>query len=172
MRRLAEHLNALDEAAASDALERCCGSRQWVEAMLAGRPFAGDEAVLELACEAWWRLDEADWLEAFSCHPRIGDRRPPEHAAKTAAWSKQEQASAAGADAGVQHALAEGNRLYEERFGHVFLICATGRSAEEMLAELETRLENDPADELRIAAEEQVKITRLRLFKLIEEENR
>jgi OHCU decarboxylase len=112
----------------------------------------------------WAGLTPQDWLEAFTAHPRIGERRPTGDPRR---WSAGEQAGAAGADAVVLDALAEGNRAYEQRFGRVFLICATGRSAAEMLADLRQRLGHDPETELRVAAEEQRKITRLRLDKLV-----
>jgi 2-oxo-4-hydroxy-4-carboxy-5-ureidoimidazoline decarboxylase len=127
--------------------------------MAAARPFADDAAVAAAAERAWWALEPADWREAFAAHPRIGERAAAE-------WSRREQAGMDGAAAGTRRALADGNRAYEARFGHVFLICATGRAAGEMLAELERRMANDPAAELREAAGEQAKITRLRLDKL------
>lgn len=155
----AEHLNGLPARAARAALGRCCGARRWVEAMLALRPFASDAALFAAAERAWWALAREDWLEAFRGHPRIG-----QHAAD--AWARSEQAGVSGAGEDTRAALAQGNRAYEERFGHVFLICATGKSATEMLGALRGRLGNDPATELRIAATEEAKITRLRLAKL------
>jgi 2-oxo-4-hydroxy-4-carboxy-5-ureidoimidazoline decarboxylase len=127
--------------------------------MLAMRPFASDAALFADAERAWWALGREDWLEAFGGHPRIG-----QHAAD--AWARSEQAGVSGAGEDTRAALAHGNRAYEERFGHVFLICATGKSATELLGALRGRLGNDPATELRIAAAEQAKITRLRLDKL------
>jgi 2-oxo-4-hydroxy-4-carboxy-5-ureidoimidazoline decarboxylase len=124
--------------------------------MLAARPFADDAALFAAAESAWWALDPADWDEAFASHPRIGDRA-------ATGLARTEQAGVAGADAATLEALAVGNRAYEARFGRVFLICATGRSAAEMLAELRRRLAHDAAAELRVAAAEQAKITRLRL---------
>ncbi len=156
----AEYLNALAEDAARATLARCCGAARWVAAMLAARPFDGDSALLETAERAWWCLGREDWLEAFTQHPRIGERTAEP-------WSRREQAGVATATAATRTALADGNRAYEERFGHVFLICATGRTADEMLGELRGRLANDPATELQIAAGEQAKITRLRLGGLV-----
>jgi 2-oxo-4-hydroxy-4-carboxy-5-ureidoimidazoline decarboxylase len=158
----AGRLNALPTPAARDALDRCCGARRWVEAMLAARPFASDQALYETAERAWWTLRPADWLEAFGRHPRIGARGE----ASTDAVARREQAGMDGADAATRRAVDEGNRAYEQRFGHVFLICATGRSAEEMRRELERRLTNDAAAELGVTAAEQAKITRLRLERL------
>jgi len=158
--RIARHLNALVEADARAALLRCCGSRRWVEQMLAGRPLADDAALFAAAERAWWALGPNDCLEAFAAHPRIGERAGD-------AWSRAEQGALAAADVDMRRAFTDGNRAYEERFGHGFLVCATGRSADDLAAELQRRLGNDPASELRIAAGEQAKITRLRLEKLV-----
>jgi OHCU decarboxylase len=164
--RLAGYLNALSDERARAALQRCCGARQWVDGMLAARPFASDAELRAAAERVWWRLGRADWLEAFAAHPRIGARGKGEGEAMTD-WARHEQAGADGAVEATLAALAQGNRAYEQRFGHVFLICATGRTADEMLGALRGRLTNDPATELRVAAEEQAKITRLRLDKLV-----
>ena len=162
--RLAGFLNALSDERAQAALQRCCGARHWVEAMLAARPFASDAELLATADRVWWGLGSTDWLEAFAAHPRIGARGSGR--AQTD-WTRREQAGADGAAAATLAALAQGNLTYEERFGHVFLISATGKTADEMLGALRARLANDPATELRVAAEEQAKITRLRLDKLV-----
>lgn len=135
--------------------------------MLRARPFATDEALYAAADRIWNDLTERDWLEAFAGHPRIGERAGAAHAA-TAAWSSAEQSGISAADSETARALAAGNREYERRFGHVFLICATGKSAGEMLAALRGRILNTPDDELRIAAREQALITRLRLAKLVQ----
>src|SRR5947208_10683476 len=156
------YLNSLPAIKARAELSRCCGARHWVDAMIEARPFAGDTELFGVAERVWWGLGRADWLEAFAAHPRIGGRGGP----KTD-WARHEQAGADGAAEATLAALAQGNRAYEERFGHVFLISATGRTADEMLAALRGRLTNDPATELRVAAEEQAKITRLRLGKLV-----
>ncbi len=111
--------------------------------------------------EAWWSLVESDWLEAFSKHPKIGDRKP------IGKWSAEEQRGMDQATSETAGSMENLNRAYEAKFGWIFIICATGRSAEEMLSQLEQRLANDPAAEIRIAAGEQAKITRLRLQKLI-----
>jgi len=160
--RLAGYLNALSEERARGALGRCCGARHWVDGMLAARPFASDAELLAAAERVWWGLGRADWLEAFAAHPRIGAR-----AEAMTDWARREQAGANGAAEATLAALAQGNRTYEKRFGHLFLICATGRTADEMLGALRARLTNDPATELRVAAEEQAKITRLRLDRLV-----
>lgn len=163
----ADHLNALPDEAARAALERCCGSSRWVSAMLAERPFRSDLHVLGASREHWIRLAPQDWLEAFTHHPRIGDRASGAVQSRTADLSQREQSGMQSVQADVREALAEGNITYEDRFGHVFLICATGRSPEEILAALQARLANDPETELRIAAEEQARITELRLKGLI-----
>lgn len=137
--------------------------------MLARRPFTDTTALHQAADDLWWRLTPEDWLEAFSHHPRIGDRQLRGAAEDNRAWSSGEQAGASRASSEVQQALIDGNRRYEARFGHVFLICASGLSGQQMLAELERRLGNEAAEELRHAAGEQAKITRLRLDKLTAE---
>lgn len=152
--------NALSPEAAREALLRCCGSGAWAEAMVKGRPYA-DKAALRRAAEEHWRsAGRADILEAFSHHPRIG-------AAVASGWAKGEQAGVAGAAQDVMSALAEGNREYERRFGHIYLVCATGKSAPELLLILKSRLANEPAAELAVAAGEQAKITALRLEKML-----
>jgi 2-oxo-4-hydroxy-4-carboxy-5-ureidoimidazoline decarboxylase len=164
-------LSRLDAASAEEAradLLRCCGASRWVEAMLARRPFGGEESLLHAADESFASLDDQDWLEAFGHHPRIGDLDSLRAKfAATQAWAAGEQAGAAAASEAVLQALADGNRDYEMRFHHIFIVCATGKGAEEMLALLRQRLPNPPEVELRIAAAEQAKITRLRLSKLI-----
>lgn len=164
-KRIAQHLNGLSEPQAREALSRCCGAARWVEAMLAGRPFRDDRAVYHLAERVWWELGPDDWREAFAQHPRIGER--PQDDAATRDWSRREQAGMDDASHCVRQEIAELNRTYEDRFGHVFLICATGLSGDDMLRALRARLGNDPEDELSIAAGQQAKITRLRLEKLV-----
>lgn len=158
---VASYLNSLSVAAARAALARCCGAARWVDGMLAARPYASDTAVFDAAERVWWGLARLDWLEAFARHPRIGER------VRADAWAEREQAGMEGAAAATRAALADGNRVYEARFGHVFLISATDRTPEEMRRELERRLRNDPAAELRVAATQQAMITRLRLEKLV-----
>ena len=166
---LAGYLNGLGDAAGRTEFLKCCAATRWADAMLAARPFADDDAVFAAAERTWWALGRDDWLEAFAAHPRIGDRDAVDarHAA-TRGWSRQEQAGAAEADAGLRAALAAENAAYEARFGHVFLICATGRTGQEMLAALRERIGHDPGAELRVAAGEQARITRLRLERLVE----
>jgi OHCU decarboxylase len=161
-------LNAMSRLEAEAALLRCCGSVAWARRMAEARPFADSAAVYAEADRAWWELGRDAWLEAFRAHPRIGERdaATPRGAAERA-WSAREQAGVARASRDLRSALADGNRAYEARFGHIFIVCATGKSAEEMLALLTARLANDPDTELRVAAEEQRKITRLRLERLL-----
>ena len=163
-------LAALPPDQARAALHRCCGSARWADAMTAARPFEDAAALLRIAERTWWSLDEADHREAFAAHPRIGatgDGATP--ARGDAAWSAGEQRGVAAAGDAVRAELALANRAYFDRHGFVFLICATGRSAESMLAELHARTPRTLAEELRTAAEEQIQITRLRLHKLLEE---
>ena len=161
-------LNEMGPAEACAELTCCCGASQWVAAMTARRPFADRATLLTLAAEAWWGLGEADWREAFGHHPKIGDRAALRARFTTQGqWAAGEQAGVAAASEQVLSALAEENRAYEERFGYIFIVCATGKTADEMLALLRARLPNDPRDEIRVAAAEQAKITRLRLDKLL-----
>lgn len=162
-----DQINSWSEPVARAAFVRCCGSQRWANEMTARRPFLDEDALYAATEEVERGLTRADWLEAFTGHPRIGDAETlRKKFAGTAAWAAGEQAGVAGAPDAVLKALADGNRRYEERFGYVFIICATGKNAAEMLALLEQRLGNDPEEELRVAAAEQAKITRLRLEKL------
>lgn len=162
-----DRLNTMDEAAAREALTRCCGSTRWVQGMLAARPFADWQALVRTADTIWNGLSKDDWLEAFSHHPRIGDRKIAERAGNTVDWAKGEQAGAMSADAQVKAALAELNVTYEARFGFIYLVCATGKTGAELLALLQARLLNEAGPELLVAKDEQAKITRLRLEKLL-----
>jgi 2-oxo-4-hydroxy-4-carboxy-5-ureidoimidazoline decarboxylase len=162
-----DFLNSLTETEARAAFLRCCGSTRWAEWMAARRPFGSEAQLLTAAGQVWQGLAPEDWREAFAAHPRIGDLESLRaRFAPTAAWSAGEQAGVAGAPEATLLALAEGNRAFEARFGHLFIVCASGKTADEMLALLRQRLGNDPEEELRIAAAEQEKITRLRLQKL------
>lgn len=161
-------LNTLAPEAAREELLRCCGSSRWVEAMVRARPFRDVEHVLSEAGWLWEQTGPDDWQEAFKHHPRIGDVSSLRAKfASTATWSSQEQGGVNGAAEAVIQGLADGNKAYEERFGFIFLVCATGKSAEEMLGLLRARLGNPPDEELRLAAGEQAKITRIRLEKLL-----
>ena len=155
-----EELNALPEHEARRVLETCCGARRWSAAVVSKRPFASVDQLQHVAEEEWRKLEHRDWIEAFSHHPRIGDRK----ASGTAA---QEQSGAANAPAPMLRELERLNRVYEEKFGFVFLIFAWGKAADEMLEALETRVWNSRDVEVRNAVNEQAKITRLRLAKLL-----
>jgi allantoicase len=161
-------LNALSIDEARAALLRCCGATRWVGWLLTQRPFASTDALFKAAAGVWTQMEKADMLEAFSHHPEIGSDIASlrQRFASTAAWSSAEQAGVAGADDATLEALREGNVRYREKFGYVFLVCATGKTAAEMLALLRVRLAHDPDTELRVAAAEQGKITRLRLEKI------
>ncbi|MBB4638007.1 2-oxo-4-hydroxy-4-carboxy-5-ureidoimidazoline decarboxylase [Longimicrobium terrae] len=161
-------LNALPAEDAARELLTCCGSRAWARSMVDARPFADADSLLRRADEAWWALDEEDWREAFRSHPKIGERKAQAgQTDREQAWSSGEQAGMMTAAEATQAALAEGNRTYEARFGFIYIVCATGKSADEMLEILTGRLGNAPDAEIRVAAEEQRKITRIRLEKLL-----
>lgn len=164
----AARLDRAPEAEALEALARCCGASRWARAMAARRPFGSDEALLRAADEAWAAMERADVLEALSHHPRIGanlDELRKKYAS-TAGWAASEQAGAAAASEATLLALRDGNLRYEAKFGHIFVVCATGKTAAEMLALLEARLGNEPDAELAVAKGEQAKITKIRLEKL------
>ena len=163
-----ENLNSLAASDAEAEFLKCCGSRSWARAMTSARPFENKDELMNGADRVWWSLDSADWLEALRAHPKIGEKKAAVTQSEQAeAWSAQEQSATQNASSGTMAALAEGNREYEQRFGFIFIVCATGKSSEEMLTLLNQRLQNDPETELRFAAEEQLKITRLRLEKLL-----
>lgn len=163
-------LDALPRPACHEALLRCCGSVAWVEAMLEARPFSSAERLHARADEAWSSVSREDWLLAFAAHPRIGSRADVAKKSGTErAWSSSEQAGVDGALDDVKAALARANEAYEARFGFIFLICATGKSAGEMLAACVERLTHERDDEIAIAAEEQRKILHLRLDKWLGE---
>ncbi|HVY47970.1 MAG TPA: 2-oxo-4-hydroxy-4-carboxy-5-ureidoimidazoline decarboxylase, partial [Minicystis sp.] len=166
-RRLAR-LDALVPEEAARELSACCGSTAWATRMAASRPFGSLEAMLARADVIYRELDEAALREAFAAHPRIGEKKAERDAgAASRGFSEQEQSSAARAAPETLAALAAMNREYEAKFGHVFLICATGKSADEILAALRARIGGTPGEELAAAAEEQRKITLLRLEKML-----
>jgi 2-oxo-4-hydroxy-4-carboxy-5-ureidoimidazoline decarboxylase len=160
-------INAWEAAQAQAAFLRCCGSMGWAATMAAQRPFFTEADLCKAAENSWESLSRADWLEAFAAHPKIGDVDTlRQKFSTTTEWSAQEQAGVRGAAEEVVQALADGNRAYEARFGYLFIVCASGKTAEEMLALLRQRLNHAPEEELRIAAAEQKQITYLRLKKL------
>lgn len=163
-----QQLNALAPEQAKAEFLKCCGSGTWANALSAARPFTDAEALFRKADSAWWSLGEQDWLEAFRAHPKIGEQKAAAAQSEQArSWSAREQLGVQDAATETKAALAAGNQEYEERFGFIFIVCATGKDSEEMLEALNERLRNDRATELRRAADEQRKITRLRLEKLL-----
>jgi len=160
--------NSLAKRKAAAALLDCCGSQEWVRRMLARRPFADVDELMRGGDEIWNALGRKEWLQAFRHHPRIGAKKAARgQSRKAAALSAKEQSGAAHAAGETRAVLAAANRAYEAAFGHIFIICATGKSSEEIIRELQRRLANDRETELRTAAEEQRKITRLRLEKML-----
>jgi len=163
-----QELNAVPRYRAEAELMKCCGSTAWVRTMTGRRPFANRERLLRAASEVWWRLDPADWLEAFGAHPQIGQQKAAAPtSAQAQAWSAAEQSGMSRAGVGVITSLEEANQEYLAKFGYIFIVCASGKYADEMLSILKSRLANPPETEIRVAAEEQDKITRLRLDKLV-----
>ena len=162
-----EDLNHCDIKKAHIELLKCCGSIQWTENMLAARPYKSVPHLLELADQIWSDLGEVDYLEAFAAHPKIGTSKPPDNAKNTENWTSKEQAGMMSADEQIKLKLKTKNQKYAEIFGYIFIVCATGKSASEILELLRIRLENSPETELNIAAGEQRKITNLRLKKML-----
>jgi OHCU decarboxylase len=193
-----ERLNELPPREAEALLLSCCGSREWARQLAAERPFGSAEELAEASDRIWRSLPNEEWLGAFAAHPRLGEVAgtgpaglhpqqfiagtgppglhpqqsiaSPPNSGRFRDWSRREQAGTKSASSQTLANLAEANRRYEERFGHIFIVCASGKSAAEMLALARARLHNDAQTELEIAAEEQRKITRLRLAKLLEAE--
>jgi OHCU decarboxylase len=162
-------LNSLTANEAQSELLKCCGSKRWAERMSAETPFESLNDLLAKADSVWCALEPHDWLEAFHSHPKIGERKAAAVTSEQSkSWSEAEQAGVSNAAAQTLQALADLNKEYEDKFGYIFIVCATGKSSEEMLAILRGRLQNNPDEELRIAAAEQAKITKLRLQKLVE----
>ena len=162
--------NILPKDQLIETLTKCCGSSAWVNKMLPFIPADDMVELLEDAEEQWWKCTEADWKEAFAHHPKIGDHEAlKKKFASTAAWASDEQSGTETASAEMIDELGEANRAYEEKFGYIFIVCATGKSAEEMLTMLRTRLQNSPEVEIEIAADEQNKITKLRIEKLLDD---
>jgi OHCU decarboxylase len=164
-------LDQLNDMSARDAeaeFAKCCGSHRWAQAMSAARPFESKQRLLAQADEISSTLTDEDWLEAFRAHPKIGEQKAAAgQSPQEANWSAHEQSGMTAAAGDTVNRLAGGNRDYEAKFGFIFIVCASGKSSDEMLSILNDRLENDPSLELRVAAGEQKKITRLRLEKLL-----
>ena len=156
--------NRLSHEDALNDILPCCGSRAWAESMAAKRPVPDETSLLVTSDESWRALSQSDWLEAFRSHPRIGESRAePSATPKSCAWAAREQQYVTAADDSVKAALASANREYEQRFGRIFLVCATGKSAQEILEILRRRLHNSDHAELQEAAEQQRQITQIRL---------
>jgi len=168
-----KRLNSLPVAEAHAEMLACCGSSLWAREMVARRPFSDSAELFAAADQIWRSLGRDGWLEAFASHPQIGEKRGEKQIESEAGqqlssrWSADEQSGTKRNPAEVMTRLAEGNRAYRQRFGYIFIVCATGKTASEMLAILERRLHNDASAELAIAAEEQRQIMRLRLEKLL-----
>ncbi len=164
-----QSLNAANEKDAFETLLRCCGASRWALRVMAARPFADENALFACSDAAFETLSSLDWLEAFSHHPKIGDLESlRQKFAATRDWAGAEQAGTSAASEVVLRELARGNSDYEAKFGFIFILCATGKSAAEMLDALQLRLGNEREVEIRGAAAEQRKITRIRLEKLLQ----
>ena len=163
-----EELNNLPDEEAKAAMAKCCGSTLWLDKMLKKRPFATEDELYAAATDIWFACTRIDWQEAFAHHPKIGDQSNPENKfSATSRWAGEEQASIASARKETLDKFVLMNQKYEKRFGYIFIVYATGKSAEEMLEIVELRLKNNPYDEIKIAASEQNRITKLRLKKLL-----
>lgn len=172
MEQRLKELNTLPADQARGLLAECCGSSAWVNGMLARRPFRSPDAAYKAADEVADELGRSDWLEAFDHHPKIGETKSAAGQGETAkSWSAGEQAGVSTADSSVRAALADANAEYERKFGYIYIVCASGKSAGEMLSLARERLKHSPEKEIRVAADEQRKITRLRLAKLLAQES-
>jgi 2-oxo-4-hydroxy-4-carboxy-5-ureidoimidazoline decarboxylase len=171
MNKVLARWNSLEPAAAAREALPCCGSQAWATALASRRPIADERSLIETSSSVWLALPEDAWQEAFDSHPRIGQKHAQNHATQESLrWSAQEQRTVLSEDDSVKLALEEANRRYEQKFGRIFIVCATGKTSAEMLAILETRMKNDTASELREAAEQQRQITQLRLHRWLESE--
>ena len=160
--------NAAGPDAATAALLSCCAAKRWARALAALRPFTSEVTLFAAADEVWSTMQEEDWMQAFRAHPRIGERKAERATAQSKQWSGQEQSAVDRAQAEILAELVAGNRQYEDRFGFTYIVCATGKSAEEMLQILRRRLHSDRDTELREAAEQQRQITQIRLRKWLQ----
>ena len=161
-------INSLSPEEAAKEFLQCCGSKRWTREMEKGRPYFSFETLVARANETWWSLERSDWLEAFRSHPKIGEKKAAQPvASKSQQWSGEEQAGVSDASSETAGSLATLNEDYEQKFGFIFIICATGKTPDEMLSALRERLQHDVDAELPIAAAEQSRITGLRLKKLL-----
>ena len=157
-------------AEAAKEILSCCGSTAWAAQMASQRPYGDEESLFATAEHCWQNLPQADWLEAFRSHPRIGEKHAQTATtANSAAWSSGEQSQMKNADAAILLRMQQGQREYEERFGRIFIVCASGKPPAEMLAILERRLQNSPEQELLEAAAQQQQIMQLRLRKWLDQ---
>jgi OHCU decarboxylase len=164
-----DRINLLPAPEAESELLKCCGSNEWARQMADERPFESVTDLIAKADRVWWTLKPREWLEAFHSHPKIGQKKAAAAIIVDAQrWSEDEQSGIRNSARETLEALAKLNREYEDRFGYIFIVCASGKNSEEMLRILRQRLGNDPDEELRIAAAEQAQITQLRLRKLID----
>jgi 2-oxo-4-hydroxy-4-carboxy-5-ureidoimidazoline decarboxylase len=171
MNKVLVRWNSLDPTAAARDVLPCCGSQTWATALASKRPITDEASLIESSSSIWLALPEDAWQEAFNSHPRIGQKHAQTPATEESLrWSAQEQGSALSENDAAKVALEEANRRYEQKFGRIFIVCATGKTAAEMLSILEARMKNDPATELREAAEQQRQITQLRLHRWLESE--
>ncbi len=161
--------NTLDAQTAAREILPCCGSESWAKALAAARPIPDEATLLATSGKIWQSLAEQDWQQAFDSHPRIGQQHAVSATAQSLAWSAQEQSTVQSKTTTDEAALAKANRRYEQRFNQIFIVCATGKSSAEILNILESRMQNDPATELREAAEQQRQITQLRLHRWLAE---
>jgi 2-oxo-4-hydroxy-4-carboxy-5-ureidoimidazoline decarboxylase len=161
--------NAADPKPALETMLDCCGAQRWAAAMVDRRPIASENQLHEMAGDIWNSMTEPDWLEAFACHPKIGERKAPHASHQSSTWSGQEQSSIQAASDAILTALGEGNARYEGKFGFTYIVCATGKSPEQMLSLLESRLANTRECELSEAARQQKQIMHIRLRKWLEQ---
>ena len=161
MNAILDKWNTAPESDAISAMLACCGAHRWAAAVVAQRPYVRLMEMRVAADMAWAKMQESDQLEAFACHPRIGERSAAP--GMSGEWSQQEQSSARSANQEILAQLTRGNKLYEDRFGFTYIVCATDKSAEEMLSILNHRLNNSREDELREAAEQQRQIMQIRI---------
>jgi 2-oxo-4-hydroxy-4-carboxy-5-ureidoimidazoline decarboxylase len=163
--------NSLDPATAAREALPCCGSRAWAAALASRRPIIDEASLIEASTSIWLALPEEAWQEAFDSHPRIGQTHTQTQATEESLrWSAQEQRTTLSEDETAKLALKEANHRYEQKFGRIFIVCATGKTSAEILAILDARMRNDEATELREAAEQQRQITQLRLHRWLESE--
>ncbi len=173
MNKVLARWNALDPVAAAREILSCCGSEAWANSLASARPIADEATLLQTSAIIWRTLPESAWQQAFDSHPRIGQQHAQRATEQSLRWSAQEQSKATATDTDTDTAkqnLAEANSRYEEKFNRIFIVCATGKSSSEILNILESRMNNDPATELREAAEQQRRITELRLHRWLESE--